>query len=87
MTHTFHPTTLREYDIRGYVEKDLSDDFARANQTRWVNFLNKMELDDAQAEDFERVLETIWKFLEHPVQSSIDRTKSPRKWKPQTGWK
>lgn len=77
----------RDTDIPGDRPSPLSDDFARANQTRWVNFLNKMELDDAQAEDFKRVLETIWKFLEHPVQSSIDRTKSPRKWKPQTGWK
>lgn len=77
----------RDTDIPGDRPSPLSDDFARANQTRWVNFLNKMELDDTQAEDFERVLETIWKFLEHPVQSSIDRTKSHRKWKPQTGWK
>lgn len=77
----------RDTDIPDDRPSPLSDDFARANQTRWVNFLNKMELEDTQAEDFERVLETIWKFLEHPVQSSIDRTKSPRKWKPQTGWK
>jgi predicted nucleotidyltransferase component of viral defense system len=77
----------RDTDIPDDRPSPLSDDFARANQTRWVNFLNKMELKDTQAEDFERVLETIWKFLEHPVQSSIDRTKSPRKWKPQTGWK
>ena len=77
----------RDTDIPDDRPSPLSDDFARANQTRWVNFLNKMELDDMQVEDFESVLEIIWKFLEYPVQSSIARTKSTRKWKPQTGWK
>ena len=30
MTHVFHPTTLREYDIRGIVGKTLGEDDARA---------------------------------------------------------
>ncbi len=30
MTHTFHPTTLREYDIRGIVGETLGEDDARA---------------------------------------------------------
>ena len=30
MTHRFHPTMLREYDIRGIVGKTLGPDDARA---------------------------------------------------------
>ncbi|MFN2259638.1 MAG: phosphomannomutase, partial [Parasphingopyxis sp.] len=30
MTHSFHPTILREYDIRGIVGKTLGADDARA---------------------------------------------------------
>ena len=30
MTHTFHPTTLREYDIRGIIGETLGDDDADA---------------------------------------------------------
>jgi len=30
MTHAFHPTTLREYDIRGVIGKTLGEDDARA---------------------------------------------------------
>src|SRR5687768_4309749 len=30
MTHTFHPTTLREYDIRGIIGETLGPDDARA---------------------------------------------------------
>jgi predicted nucleotidyltransferase component of viral defense system len=64
----------------------LSTGFAQASQTRWINFLNKMELDHTQVDDFQSVLEMIWVFLEQPVQSSLHRTKSTRTWKPQKGW-
>lgn len=30
MTHNFHPTTLREYDIRGIVGETLGEEDARA---------------------------------------------------------
>jgi hypothetical protein len=67
----------RETDIPNERPSSVSTDFAGANQTRWINFLNKMELDNTQVEDFESVLETIWSFLEQPVQSSLNQTKSP----------
>jgi predicted nucleotidyltransferase component of viral defense system len=77
----------REMEIPDERPLSLSANFAHANQTRWVNFLNKMELDNMQVEDFEHVLETIWTFLEQPVQSSLNQTQSTREWKPQKGWK
>ena len=75
----------RDTDIPGERPSPLSDDFARANQTRWVNFLSKMELDDTKVEDFESVLETIWRFLEQPVRSALNQTRSTRKWVPRKG--
>ena len=65
----------------------LSMEFARASQTRWKNFLNKMKLNNAQVEDFQDVLEKIWKFLEPPLQAALNQAKSTRKWTPQKGWK
>ena len=77
----------RDTEIPSERPLSLSTDFARASQTRWINFLNKMELENPQVEDFQSVLEMIWTFLEHPVRSSLNQTKSTRKWKPQKGWK
>jgi hypothetical protein len=65
----------------------LSHEFARASQPRWINFLNKMEMDKDQVADFQSVIEKIWRFLEHPVQASINKTKSNLNWIPRKGWK
>lgn len=82
-------TTFRRRDteIPNECPVSLSADFAHASQTRWKNFLSKMELDNTQVEDFQSVLETIWKFLEQPVQSALSQTRSTRKWIPRNGWK
>ena len=77
----------RHTEIPDERPSSLSADFAHENQTRWKNFLNKSGLDNTQVEDFESVLEAIWIFLEHPVQSAFNQTKSTHKWKPQKGWK
>ena len=77
----------RETDIPAERPSSLSVEFASANQTRWVNFLNRLDLDNTQVEDFEHVLEALWIFLEHPIQSSFNQTKSTRKWKPPKGWR
>lgn len=77
----------RETEIPDERPLSLSADFAYASQTRWINFLNKMELNNTQVEDFQSVLQRIWTFLEQPVQSSLKQTQSTRKWKPQKGWK
>lgn len=77
----------RDTDIPNERSSSLSVEFANVNQNRWMNFLNKIELDNTQAEDFGYVLETIWKFLEHPMQAALAQTKSTSKWKPRKGWK
>lgn len=77
----------RETEIPSERPISLSTEFARASQTRWKNFLKKMELNNAQVEDFQGVLEKIWKFLEQPLHAAHNQAKSNRKWTPQKGWK
>jgi predicted nucleotidyltransferase component of viral defense system len=77
----------RDTDIPSERPLSVSAEFAKANQARWTNFLNKMKLDKAQAGNFPSVLDRVWKFLELPVQSALNRTRSTRKWTPRSGWK
>ena len=65
----------RDTEIPGKRPLSLSAEFALASQSRWENFLNKMELENDQVVDFQSVIEKIWKFLEHPLQSSISKTR------------
>lgn len=64
----------------------LTSRFAEINQERWSGFLNKLHLPHEGVEDFGKVVELIWLFLEYPVQSSVAKTKSARNWIPQKGW-
>jgi len=82
-------STFRKRDTEIPDERplSLSPEFAQASQTRWMNFLNKMELENNQIAHFQRVIEKIWVFLEHPLETSINKTKSTRTWIPQRGWK
>ena len=77
----------RDTDLPNERPLSLSAEFASANQTRWTNFLNKMELQNDQVADFQTVIEKIWKFIEHPLQASINKTRSTRIWLPRKGWK
>ena len=74
-------STFRKRDTELPRERplSLSAEFARASQTRWINFLNKMELPNNQVDDFPSVIEKIWKFIGHPLQASLNQTKSIRK--------
>ena len=77
----------RDTEIPSEQPLSLSAEFVLASQTRWVNFLNKMELENPQVENFQDIVEKIWTFIEHPLQASISQTKSTRKWIPQKGWR
>jgi predicted nucleotidyltransferase component of viral defense system len=77
----------RDTEIPGKRPLSLSAEFALASQSRWENFLNKMELENDHVADFQSVIEKIWKFLEHPLQSSISKTRSTHNWLPRKGWK
>ncbi|HJZ10593.1 MAG TPA: nucleotidyl transferase AbiEii/AbiGii toxin family protein, partial [Acidobacteriota bacterium] len=77
----------RETEIPDERLLSLSTEFAHASQTRWINFLNKMELKNDQVADFQNVIEKIWTFIEHPLQTSHNKTRSIRNWIPQKGWK
>lgn len=64
----------------------LTVEFARTGQTRWINFLDKMNLENNQVTNFVNVVEQIWIFLQTPIQASIHKTKLDKKWKPHTNW-
>jgi len=77
----------RDTEIPREQPLSLTAEFARAGQSRWINFLNKMELKNDQVADFQNVIEKIWTFIEHPLQTSHNKTRSIRNWIPQKGWK
>lgn len=62
----------------------LSVEFANANQTRWENFLSKINLQNNKANNFEMVINKIWNFIRTPLQ--ISSQEKNKKWKPNTGW-
>lgn len=82
-------TTFRNRDTELPAERpvSLSVEFASASNTRWKNFLIKMNLETAESGDFPSIMEQIWEFLDHPVQAFLYQTKSTRKWIPQKGWR
>ena len=57
----------------------LTVEFASMNQIRWRNFLEKLHLKNNESDDFANILEKIWNFLQPPLQSSIDKSKTNRK--------
>lgn len=82
-------TTFKKRDTELPLERpvSLTVDFALTSQTRWETFLRKMNMDNEEALELQTVIEKIWKFLEHPLQSSINKTNLPRNWIPGKGWK
>jgi len=82
-------TTFKKRDTEISTERplSLSIEFTSVNQTRWTNFLNKMELQNDQVADFQIVIEKIWIFLEHPIRASTNKVKSTSNWIPRKGWK
>ena len=77
----------RDTEIPHERPLSMSYEFARASQTHWTTFLRKMGMENEQVMDLQVVMEKIWKFLEHPLQSSINKTRSTRNWIPHKGWK
>jgi predicted nucleotidyltransferase component of viral defense system len=65
----------------------LTSMFASTNQTRWSNFLKKMNLENQESNSFVNIVEKIWRFLEHPLQASISNTSSNLNWSRRNGWK
>lgn len=82
-------TTFRNRVTDLPVERpsSLSAEFASANHTRWTNFLGKMNLEASESANLISIMDQIWKFLADPLQASLSRTKSTRRWIPNKGWK
>ena len=81
-------TTFKKRETALPVKRpiSLSMDFADANNSRWGTFLGKMGLDSTKRNDFPSIVEEVWRFVEYPLQCSVNRTKSTRNWVPKKGW-
>jgi len=81
--------TFRKRETKLPLERPVSlrTDFASINQARWNTFLNKLKLENSESELLTDIINQIWKFLKEPLQASIDKSKSDRKWIPNKGWK
>jgi hypothetical protein len=77
----------RDTDLPSERPVSLSLKFASANNIRWNNFLEKMNIETTESADFANIIEQVWKFIEHPLQSAITQKPSSRKWTPQKGWR
>jgi len=82
-------TTFKKRDTELPLERpaSLTVEFARVSQTRWETFLRKMYMENENVLNLQTVIEKIWKFLEHPLQSSINKTRLTLNWLPRKGWK
>lgn len=82
-------TTFRKRDTELPTERpaSLTAEFASINQTRWKSFLSKLDIDPAQSNSFENIMEEIWKFLKEPLQISGQKSKVDHRWIPGKGWK
>ena len=82
-------TTFKKRDTELPAERpvSLTVEFASVNQTRWINFLQKMKLENLESNSLTDIIEMIWDFLQTPLQASIHKTKSKLKWIPNKGWR
>ena len=82
-------TTFKKRDTELPAERpvSLTVEFASVNQTRWINFLQKMKLENVESDSLTDIIEKIWDFLQAPLQASIHKTKSKLKWIPNKGWR
>ncbi|MFT3892395.1 MAG: nucleotidyl transferase AbiEii/AbiGii toxin family protein [Anaerolineales bacterium] len=82
-------TTFKNRDTELPVERPISltIEFATANQTRWMNFLQKMKLESDESAFFSAIIEKLWNFLRVPLQESAHKSKPTLKWIPTKGWK
>lgn len=76
----------RDTELPAQRPAALSVDFAVSNNSRWRSFLRKMDLQSTETDEFSRVVEQIWKFVEYPIRSSPGKTRLARYWSPQIGW-
>jgi len=77
----------RDTDLPNERPGSLSVEFASANNTRWKNFLEKLDIPTTESADFANIIERIWEFIEHPLQASINKTRSTHIWISRKGWK
>lgn len=78
-------TTFKKRDTYLPTERPigLTAEFGIDNQLNWVNFLEKSNLNKNGSSDFTQIIETIWAFLQYPLNKNL----SDQKWKPNKGWK
>lgn len=77
----------RDTDLPSERPASLSAEFASTNNTRWNNFLEKMNIPTTESADFANILERVWEFIDYPLQASLNQKQSPRSWIPHKGWR
>ena len=77
----------RDTDLPSERPASLSIEFAAANNARWNNFLEKMNIETTESADFANIIEQVWEFIELPLQTSLHKAKPTRNWIPNKGWK
>ena len=82
-------TTFKTRDANLPIERpaSFSIEFAIASNTRWQNFLKKMGIETDENSDFASIVEQVWRFIQYPLQSSLDKTQATLTWIPRKGWK
>lgn len=77
----------RRTDIPTARPAGLTPEFAESNRERWTTFLNKVDLQSKDVEDFMDIVDRIWAFLEYPLTiSSGKETSQNLHWDPLKGW-
>lgn len=76
----------RETELPVQRPVSLSIEFAASNNSHWVSFLKKMNLETTGSDEFSNIVETIWKFLEYPLQASLHKTNPAHNWIPKKAW-
>lgn len=77
----------RETDLPTERPAALTVEFAAINQATWDNFLAKAKLETPESMDFTNIIEGIWNFIQHPLQTSVAGKTLNRKWFPSKGWR
>lgn len=65
----------------------LTASFGENNNLNWLNFLEKSNLEVEKCGDFVQIVDTIWRFLQHPLQTIVEGKRSLLNWHPSRGWK
>ncbi|MCB9111563.1 MAG: nucleotidyl transferase AbiEii/AbiGii toxin family protein [Anaerolineales bacterium] len=82
-------TTFGQRDTNLPTERPigLTTTFGSNHQTHWNGFLEKSKLETEENNNFAKVIELLWEFIEPPLRNSVEEKRSNSRWYPKKGWK